>query len=130
MFIKIHHVAIICSDYPVSKRFYTQVLGLKILAENYRESRNSYKLDLELPDGSQIELFSFPGAPERPSFPEAQGLRHLAFEVDSVEDVKSYLESKGIEVEPVRIDEFTGKAFTFFQDPDGLPLEIYQAQTK
>ncbi|ERB63695.1 VOC family protein [Vibrio coralliilyticus OCN008] len=130
MFNKIHHVAIICSDYPLSKLFYTQVLGLKILAENYRETRNSYKLDLELPDGSQIELFSFPGAPERPSFPEAQGLRHLAFEVDSVEDVKSYLESKGIEVEPVRIDEFTGKAFTFFQDPDGLPLEIYQAQTK
>lgn len=128
MFNKIHHVAIICSDYPVSKQFYTQVLGLKILAENYREARNSYKLDLELPDGSQIELFSFPGAPERPSFPEAQGLRHLAFEVDSVEDVKSYLESKGIEVEPVRIDEFTGKAFTFFQDPDGLPLEIYQAE--
>ena len=126
MFNKIHHVAIICSDYPVSKRFYTQVVGLKILAENYRETRNSYKLDLELPDGSQIELFSFPVAPERPSFPEAQGLRHLAFEVDSVEDVKSYLESKGIEVEPVRIDEFTGKAFTFFQDPDGLPLEIYQ----
>ncbi|MCC2522002.1 SMU1112c/YaeR family gloxylase I-like metalloprotein [Vibrio coralliilyticus] len=130
MFNKIHHVAIICSDYPVSKQFYTQVLGLKILAENYREARSSYKLDLELPDGSQIELFSFPGAPERPSFPEAQGLRHLAFEVDSVEDVKSYLESKGIEVEPVRIDEFTGKAFTFFQDPDGLPLEIYQAQIK
>lgn len=126
MFNKIHHVAIICSDYPVSKRFYTEVLGLKILAENYRETRNSYKLDLELPDGSQIELFSFPGAPERPSFPEAQGLRHLAFEVDSVEEVKSYLESKGIDVEPVRIDEFTGKAFTFFQDPDGLPLEIYQ----
>ncbi|NOH51979.1 VOC family protein [Vibrio coralliilyticus] len=129
MFNKIDHVAIICSDYPLSKLFYTQVLGLKILAENYREARNSYKLDLGLPDGSQIELFSFPGAPERPSFPEAQGLRHLAFEVDSVEDVKSYLESKGIEVEPVRIDEFTGKAFTFFQDPDGLPLEIYQAQT-
>ncbi|NRF23561.1 VOC family protein [Vibrio coralliilyticus] len=130
MFNKIHHVAIICSDYPVSKQFYTQVLGLKILAENYREARSSYKLDLELPDGSQIELFSFLGAPERPSFPEAQGLRHLAFEVDSVEEVKSYLESKGIEVEPVRIDEFTGKAFTFFQDPDGLPLEIYQAQIK
>ncbi|WP_099608522.1 VOC family protein [Vibrio coralliilyticus] len=130
MFNKIHHVAIICSDYPVSKQFYTEVLGLKVLAENYREARSSYKLDLALPDGSQVELFSFPGAPERPSFPEAQGLRHLAFEVDSVEDVKSYLESKGIEVEPVRIDEFTGKAFTFFQDPDGLPLEIYQAQTK
>ncbi|NRF61854.1 SMU1112c/YaeR family gloxylase I-like metalloprotein [Vibrio coralliilyticus] len=128
MFNKIHHVAIICSDYPVSKQFYTEVLGLKVLDENYREARSSYKLDLALPDGSQVELFSFPDSPERPSFPEAQGLRHLAFEVDSVEEVKCYLESKGIEVEPVRIDEFTGKAFTFFQDPDGLPLEIYQAE--
>lgn len=128
MFNKIHHVAIICSDYPVSKQFYTEVLGLKVLAENYREARSSYKLDLALPDGSQVELFSFPDAPERPSFPEARGLRHLAFEVDSVEEVKRYLESKGIEVEPVRIDEFTGKAFTFFQDPDGLPLEVYQAE--
>ncbi|MCC4224074.1 MULTISPECIES: VOC family protein [Vibrio] len=126
MFKAIHHVAIICSDYPRSKHFYTEVLGLKVIAENYREARDSYKLDLALPDGSQVELFSFPGAPERPSFPEAQGLRHLAFLVDDVEQVKAYLESNDVEVEPIRIDEFTGKAFTFFQDPDGLPLEIYQ----
>ncbi|MGI9945990.1 SMU1112c/YaeR family gloxylase I-like metalloprotein [Vibrio hyugaensis] len=126
MFNAIHHVAIICSDYPRSKRFYTEVLGLKVIAENYREARDSYKLDLALPDGSQVELFSFPGAPERPSFPEAQGLRHLALLVDDVEQVKAYLESNDVEVEPIRIDEFTGKAFTFFQDPDGLPLEIYQ----
>ncbi|HGY9595983.1 TPA: VOC family protein [Vibrio campbellii] len=126
MFKAIHHVAIICSDYPRSKHFYTEVLGLKVIAENYREARDSYKLDLALPDGSQVELFSFPDAPERPSFPEAQGLRHLAFLVDDVEQVKAYLESNDVEVEPIRIDEFTGKAFTFFQDPDGLPLEIYQ----
>ncbi|ELV8772946.1 VOC family protein [Vibrio harveyi] len=126
MFNAIHHVAIICSDYPTSKHFYTQVLGLKVIAENYREARDSYKLDLALPDGSQVELFSFPGAPNRPSFPEAQGLRHLAFLVDDVDQVKAYLESHDVEVEPIRIDEFTGKAFTFFQDPDGLPLEIYQ----
>ncbi|MCQ9051672.1 VOC family protein [Vibrio diabolicus] len=126
MFNAIHHVAIICSDYPRSKRFYTEVLGLKVIAENYREARDSYKLDLALHDGSQVELFSFPDAPERPSFPEAQGLRHLAFQVDDVEHVKEYLEAREIEVEPVRIDEFTGKAFTFFKDPDGLPLEVYQ----
>ena len=126
MFKAIHHVAIICSDYPRSKRFYTEVLGLKVIAENYRETRDSYKLALALPDGSQVELFSFPGAPESPSFPEAQGLRHLAFLGDDVEQVKAYLESNDVEVEPIRIDEFTSKAFTFFQDPDGLPLEIYQ----
>ncbi|HHX8315850.1 TPA: SMU1112c/YaeR family gloxylase I-like metalloprotein [Vibrio diabolicus] len=126
MFNAIHHVAIICSDYPRSKRFYTELLGLKVIAENYREARDSYKLDLALPDGSQVELFSFPNAPERPSFPEAQGLRHLAFQVDDVEHVKEYLETREIEVEPIRIDEFTGKAFTFFKDPDGLPLEVYQ----
>ncbi|WP_319534625.1 VOC family protein [uncultured Vibrio sp.] len=126
MFNAIHHVAIICHDYPTSKHFYTEILGLPIIAENYRAARDSYKLDLALPDGSQIELFSFPGAPERPSFPEAQGLRHLAFQVDDIEEVKEYLESKNIEVEPIRIDEFTGKAFTFFQDPDQLPLELYQ----
>lgn len=124
---RIHHAAIICSDYPRSKAFYVDVLGLNVVAENYREARDSYKLDLALPDGSQIELFSFPGSPERPSYPEAQGLRHLAFCVDDVERAKLQLESKGIEVEPVRIDEFTGKAFTFFADPDGLPLELYQS---
>ncbi|WP_322804357.1 VOC family protein [Vibrio alfacsensis] len=127
MFNAIHHVAVICSDYPTSKHFYTEILGLQVIAENYREVRNSYKLDLALPDGTQIELFSFPEAPRRPSFPEAQGLRHLAFQVDSVQNVKAYLESQNVEVEPIRIDEFTGKMFTFFQDPDGLPLELYQA---
>lgn len=124
---RIHHVAIICSDYPVSKRFYTEVLGLKVLAENYRKQRDSYKLDLALPDGGQLELFSFPNPPARPSRPEAQGLRHLAFTVESVEGYVSYLAEKGIEVEPIRIDEFTGKPYTFFSDPDGLPLELYQA---
>ncbi|CDT49654.1 putative Glyoxalase/bleomycin resistance protein/dioxygenase [Vibrio coralliirubri] len=122
----IHHAAIICSDYELSKHFYTEILKLEIIAENYREARQSYKLDLALPNGAQIELFSFPNAPERPSFPEAQGLRHLAFCVDDVQQIKSYLEEQGIEVEPIRIDEFTGKAFTFFADPDGLPLELYQ----
>ncbi|MFM2581113.1 VOC family protein [Vibrio fortis] len=123
----IHHAAIICSDYQVSKRFYTEILKLEIVAENYREAHQSYKLDLALPSGAQIELFSFPNAPERPSFPEAQGLRHLAFCVDDVQQMKSYLESKGVEVEPIRVDEFTGREFTFFADPDGLPLELYQA---
>ena len=123
----IHHAAIICSDYQVSKRFYTETLKLEIVAENYREARQSYKLDLALPSGAQIELFSFPNAPERPSFPEAQGLRHLAFCVDDVQQMKGYLESKGVEVEPIRVDEFTGREFTFFADPDGLPLELYQA---
>ncbi len=122
----IHHAAIICSNYALSKRFYTEVLQLEVIAENYREACQSYKLDLALPNGAQIELFSFPNAPERPSFPEAQGLRHLAFCVDDVQQVKSYLEGQGIEVEPIRIDEFTGKSFTFFADPDGLPLELYQ----
>ncbi|AMF92965.1 VOC family protein [Vibrio fluvialis] len=124
---RIHHTAVICSDYARSKAFYTEVLGLKIVAENYRAARDSYKLDLALPDGSQIELFSFPDAPARPSYPEAQGLRHLAFAVDDVAKVKQQLEHQGISVEPVRIDEYTGRAYTFFQDPDGLPLELYQA---
>jgi glyoxylase I family protein len=121
-----HHAAIICSNYEASKRFYTEILGLTIIAENYRVERDSYKLDLALSDGGQIELFSFPGAPDRPSYPEAQGLRHLAFTVDSVAYTKAELEAKGVLVEPIRIDEFTGKMFTFFADPDGLPLEIYQ----
>ncbi len=123
----IHHAAIICSDYPLSKQFYTQTLKLRVVAENYRVERDSYKLDLALPDGSQIELFSFPNPPVRPSRPEAQGLRHLAFTVESVQEYAEYLREAGVEVEPIRIDEFTGKPFTFFKDPDGLPLELYQA---
>lgn len=122
----IHHVAIICSDYAASKRFYTELLGLKVLAENYRAARDSWKLDLALPNGNQIELFSFPDPPPRPSQPEAQGLRHLAFVVDNVAEFADYLTQNGVDVESIRIDEFTGKAFTFFQDPDGLPLELYQ----
>ncbi|PKG78730.1 VOC family protein [Shewanella sp. Actino-trap-3] len=122
----IHHVAIICADYPRSKAFYTQVLGLKIIAEHYRQARDSYKLDLALPDGSQIELFSFNGAPPRPSYPEAQGLRHLAFKVDDINSVVFHLQAYDVVVEPIRIDEYTGKYYTFFSDPDGLPLELYQ----
>jgi glyoxylase I family protein len=123
---RIHHAAIICSDYERSKRFYTEVLGLSVIAENYRAARRSYKLDLQLPDGAQVELFSFPDAPPRPSYPEAQGLRHLAFAVDDVDACKAQLERQGIAVEPVRIDEHTGRRFTFFADPDGLPLELYE----
>ncbi|MGR5176407.1 VOC family protein [Vibrio parahaemolyticus] len=121
-----HHIAIICSDYPTSKRFYTQTLGLAVIDENYRSQRDSYKLDLALPDGTQIELFSFPDAPARPSFPEAQGLRHLAFNVDDIERTVKTLTDKGVAVEPIRTDEYTGKRYTFFQDPDGLPLELYE----
>lgn len=123
---RIHHAAIICSDYKTSKRFYVECLGLRLLAENYRAQRNSYKLDLALPDGGQIELFSFPGAPARPSYPEAQGLRHLAFAVDNVDACKARLEAFGIAVEAVRLDEYTNKRFVFFSDPDGLPLELYE----
>lgn len=123
---RIHHVAIICSDYETSKAFYTQILGLSILAENYRADRQSYKLDLALPDGGQIELFSFPNRPERPSFPEAQGLRHLAFEVSNLDYAVAELKTKGVEVEPIRVDEYTEKRFTFFADPDNQPLELYE----
>lgn len=119
-------MAIICSDYEKSKDFYTRILGFKIVAENYRADRDSFKLDLALANGTQIELFSFSGAPQRPSFPEAQGLRHLAFTVESVAAVSQYLANFGVEVEPIRVDEYTGKKFTFFSDPDGLPLELYQ----
>jgi glyoxylase I family protein len=121
----IHHAAIICSDYEVSKHFYTQILGLEVIAENYRAARDSYKLDLELPNGNQIELFSFQGCPERPSYPEARGLRHLAFVVESVEGFADQLVASGVTVEPIRVDEYTGKKYTFFSDPDGLPLELY-----
>lgn len=121
-----HHAAIICADYARSKRFYVEVLGLRVIAEHYREARQSYKLDLALPDGTQIELFSFPDPPERPSYPEARGLRHLAFVVDDVAASKTSLEARGIAVEPVRVDETTGKRFVFFADPDGLPLELYE----
>lgn len=123
----IHHAAVICSDYARSKHFYSNVLKLKVINEHFRAARNSYKLDLAMPDGSQIELFSFDGAPARPSYPEAQGLRHLAFKVKNVAQAKQYLESHNITVEEIRVDEITGKKFTFFADPDNLPLELYEA---
>lgn len=122
----LHHVAVICSDYTVSKHFYTEVLGLKIVAETYRESRDSHKLDLEIPGGVQIELFSFPGRPPRPSYPEARGLRHLAFKVHDIQRECDSLAARGIEVEPIRVDELTGRRFTFFADPDDLPIELYE----
>ena len=122
----IHHAAIICSDYARSKHFYSKILNLKVVNEHFRAERNSYKLDLAMPDGSQIELFSFDGAPARPSYPEAQGLRHLAFKVKNVAQAKLYLESQNIPVEEIRVDEITGKKFTFFADPDNLPLELYE----
>ena len=123
---RVHHIAIICSDYAKSKRFYTEVLGLKIVREVYREQRQSYKLDLEVGDLYQIELFSFPDPPARPSRPEAAGLRHLAFEVDDLDEAVAHISSFGVNIEPIRVDETTGKRFTFFADPDGLPLELYE----
>jgi glyoxylase I family protein len=124
--LRIHHVAVICSDYSRSKRFYTEVLGLKIIHEAYREARCSYKLDLAVPGGAQIELFSFPEAPNRLSYPEACGLRHLAFAADDLDSAVICLQKHGVSVEPIRVDEFTGRRFTFFADPDGLPIEIYE----
>jgi glyoxylase I family protein len=123
---RIHHVAIICSNYETSKHFYTEVLGFPILQEIFRKERNSYKLDLQVGEQAQIELFSFPDPPPRTSGPEACGLRHLAFEVDNIERSVIKLKAKGIEVENIRIDEITGKKFTFFRDPDDLPLELYE----
>jgi len=123
---RVHHIAIICSDYEKSKHFYSQVLGLKIVREVYREARQSYKLDLEVGDRYQIELFSFPEPAPRPSHPEAAGLRHLAFEVDNLDDAVYRLQEFEVEVEPIRVDELTNKRFTFFADPDGLPLELYE----
>ncbi len=123
---RVHHIAIICSDYEVSKHFYTQILGFKILAEVYRTERQSYKLDLAVGGQYQIELFSFPDPAKRPSRPEAAGLRHLAFEVDNIVDAIAAVVKHNVVVESIRIDEFTGKRFTFFADPDGLPIEFYE----
>jgi glyoxylase I family protein len=126
MFNRLHHVAIICSDYPRSKHFYVEILGLKAVREIYREERRSFKLDLQVGDQYQIELFSFPNPPARVSSPEACGLRHIAFEVEDVQDVARRLTVRGVEVEPIRVDEATNKSFTFFRDPDDLPIEIYE----
>lgn len=122
----VHHIAIICSDYQRSKVFYTEVLGLQIIREVYRKERASYKLDLSLNGEYILELFSFPDPPPRPSRPEATGLRHLAFAVKNIEEAILALDKKGIAAEPIRTDEYTGCRFSFFADPDGLPLELYE----
>ena len=123
----IHHVAIICSDYEQSKKFYVEVLGFEIIQETYREARNSYKLDLKVGSSAmQIELFSFPDPPKRVNRPEACGLRHLAFVVEDLERSVAQLKAHNIAVEEIRIDDLTDKRFTFFADPDGLPLELYE----
>ena len=124
---KIHHIAIICSDYQVSKKFYTEILGLQILRKVYREERDSYKLDLGIGDHYVIELFSFPNPPARPSRPESCGLRHLAFSVENISEKRNELTGKGLICEDIRIDEFTDRKFFFIQDPDDLPLEFYEA---
>lgn len=122
----VHHIAIIASNYERSKKFYTEVLGLEPIREVFRKERKSWKLDLAVNGEYIIELFSFPDPPLRPSQPEARGLRHLAFEVKNLEQAIRSLEQQGVEVEPIRTDEYTGKRFSFFQDPDGLPLELYE----
>lgn len=123
----LHHVAIIASDYARSKRFYTEVLGLRVIADHYRAERDSWKLDLALPDGTQVELFSFPSPPPRVSRPEACGLRHLALRVADLDAAVAHLQGYGVITEAVRVDEYTGRRFTFFADPDDLPLEFYEA---
>ncbi|CAH0346468.1 VOC family protein [Bacillus sp. CECT 9360] len=123
---RIHHIAIISSDYQKSKNFYVNILGLTPIQEVYREDRQSYKLDLEVNGQYQIELFSFPDPPERASYPEAAGLRHLSFEVDNIEESVRELELHSLRVEPIRIDPYSKKKFTFFTDPDGLPIELYE----
>lgn len=123
---KVHHTAIICSDYEISKKFYTTILGLEIIREMYREERQSYKLDLALNGDYIIELFSFPNPPKRPSRPESCGLRHLAFEVDDLEKIIIHCKKNNIIAEPIRVDELTNKRFTFIADPDDLPIEFYE----
>ncbi len=126
MFNQIHHVAIIASDYERSKHFYVNILGMEVIRENYRAERQSYKLDLKV-GTSEIELFSFPNSPERPSYPEACGLRHLCFRVEDIEQVVSYLNESGVQTQEIIVDEYTQKRYVFFNDPDGLPLELYES---
>ena len=126
MFNQIHHVAIIASDYERSKHFYVNILGMEVIRENYRAERQSYKLDLKV-GTSEIELFSFPNSPERRSYPEACGLRHLCFRVEDIEQVVSYLNESGVQTQEIRVDEYTQKRYVFFNDPDGLPLELYES---
>jgi glyoxylase I family protein len=122
----IHHIALICSDYAISRRFYVETLGLQVVRETLREARQSWKLDLALPDGTQLELFSFPDSPARVSRPEACGLRHLALRVSELDAAAEQLKSAGVVLEEIRLDELTGRRFVFFADPDGLPIELYE----
>lgn len=121
----VHHVAIIVSDYQKSRAFYVDLLGFEVIRENYREDRDDYKLDLKLGD-MELEIFGIKDAPKRPSYPEACGLRHLAFKVEQIEETVAELQELGIETEPIRVDTFTGEKMTFFFDPDGLPLELHE----
>jgi glyoxylase I family protein len=123
----VHHIAIITDDYATSKKFYTEILGFEIIREVYRKDRDSYKLDLSVNGTYQVELFSFPSARERGSYPEAKGLRHLAFAVDDINEAVKELQAKGVTVESIRIDKYTNKKFTFFNDPNGQSLELYEA---
>ena len=125
LFEKMHHVAIIVSDYARAKEFYVEKLGFPILRENFRPERGDWKLDLKFGDG-ELEIFSIPGAPERPSYPEAQGLRHLAFQVDDIQVAVLQLKARGIQCEHIRWDPYSEKRMTFFHDPDGLPLELLE----
>ena len=125
LFKGMHHVAIIVSDYRRAREFYVEKLGFPVLRENFRPDRGDWKLDLKFGDG-ELELFAIPGAPPRPSWPEARGLRHLAFRVEDVEAAVRALEQRGIPCEPIRTDPFTGGRMTFFRDPDGLPLELHE----
>jgi glyoxylase I family protein len=122
----IHHVALITADYPRAKRFYLDVLGAEVLSETYRSERDSYKLDLRLPGGIQLELFSFPAPPPRPSYPEACGWRHLALATTDLDACVKLLEARGARPEPIRVDALTGSRFTFLSDPDGAPIELYE----
>ena len=126
MKLSVHHVAIISSNLEAAKRFYVEALGLQIIGEHFREARNSWKIDLKIDDRTQIELFTFPNPPTRVTNPEACGLRHLAFQVDDLDATLAHLKSFSIEAEPVRVDEYTDKRFTFVKDPDGLPIEFYE----
>ena len=125
LFNQMHHVAIIVSDYQKAKEFYVEKLGFPVLRENFREERGDWKLDLKFGDG-ELEIFAIPGAPERPSYPEARGLRHLAFWVENIEEAVRDLEARGIPCEPIRWDPYSQKRMTFFRDPDGLPLELHE----
>lgn len=126
MFTRLHHIAIICSNYPRSREFYVNVLGLPIISETFRADRNSYKLNLALPGNCELELFSFPLPPERPTHPEACGLRHLALATLNLDSTLAALSARGVTAEPIRVDELTNCRFTFFADPDGLPIELYE----